>query len=118
LDDGTDDGTDGWKGRPPPDRLRILYKKIYSSDLDLTLPMALNCHDKKTQQTAPSHNKPIICSTYPFVFFLKFSRHSYYNNLKSVYSNLVFIAKILPKKRKFENGKNWRFLIVKSEGKN
>jgi hypothetical protein len=28
LDDGMDDGTDGWKGRPPPDRLRILYKKI------------------------------------------------------------------------------------------
>jgi hypothetical protein len=27
LDDGTDDGTDGWKGRRPPDRLRILYKK-------------------------------------------------------------------------------------------
>jgi len=27
LDNGTDDGTDGWKGRPPPDRLRILYKK-------------------------------------------------------------------------------------------
>jgi hypothetical protein len=23
-----DDGTDGWKGRPPPDRLRILYIKI------------------------------------------------------------------------------------------
>ncbi len=23
-----DDGTDEWKGRPPPDRLRILYKKI------------------------------------------------------------------------------------------
>jgi hypothetical protein len=22
-----DDGTDGWKGRSPPDRLRILYKK-------------------------------------------------------------------------------------------
>jgi hypothetical protein len=28
MDDRTDDGTDGWKGRPPPDRLRILYKKI------------------------------------------------------------------------------------------
>jgi hypothetical protein len=23
-----DDGTDEWKGRPPPDRLRILYIKI------------------------------------------------------------------------------------------
>jgi hypothetical protein len=34
LDDGTDDGTDGWKGRPPPDRLRILYKKIYSATSD------------------------------------------------------------------------------------
>jgi hypothetical protein len=31
MDDGTDDGTDGWKGRPPPDRLRILYIKIYKA---------------------------------------------------------------------------------------
>jgi hypothetical protein len=23
-----DDGTDGWKGPPPPDRLRILYIKM------------------------------------------------------------------------------------------
>ncbi len=29
MDDGMDDGTNGWKGRPPPDRLRILYIKIY-----------------------------------------------------------------------------------------
>ncbi len=28
MDDGTDDRTDGWKGRRPPDRLRILYIKI------------------------------------------------------------------------------------------
>ncbi len=27
-----DDGTDGWKGRPPPDRLRILYKKTGRSN--------------------------------------------------------------------------------------
>jgi hypothetical protein len=30
MDDGTNDGMDGWKGRPPPDRLRILYIKICS----------------------------------------------------------------------------------------
>jgi hypothetical protein len=28
MDDGMDDGTDGWKGRPPSGRLRILYIKI------------------------------------------------------------------------------------------
>ncbi len=28
MDDNTDDGTNGWKGRPPPDRLRILHIKI------------------------------------------------------------------------------------------
>jgi hypothetical protein len=33
MDDGTDDGTDGWKGRPPPDRLRILYIKIVTLTL-------------------------------------------------------------------------------------
>ncbi len=27
MNDGTDDGTDVCKGRRPPDRLRILYKK-------------------------------------------------------------------------------------------
>jgi hypothetical protein len=33
MDDGTDDGTDGWKGRPPPlqpDKTKdIIYKDIY-----------------------------------------------------------------------------------------
>jgi hypothetical protein len=31
-----DDGTDGWKGPPPPDRLRILYKKIAAAAVDET----------------------------------------------------------------------------------
>jgi hypothetical protein len=32
-----DDGTDGWKGRPPPDRLRILYKKIYHKNKEISI---------------------------------------------------------------------------------
>jgi hypothetical protein len=28
MNDGMDDETNGWKGRPPSDRLRILYIKI------------------------------------------------------------------------------------------
>jgi hypothetical protein len=44
MDDGTDDDTNGWKGRPPPDRLRILYK----------YPLLLMLNYKKTGRNYPT----------------------------------------------------------------
>jgi len=58
-----DDGTDGWKGRPPPDRLRILYIKKASSAPSLARALSL-LHPQST--TAPPFCWDPTCSGYPW----------------------------------------------------